>query len=325
MVGAYSHREMTLPSDKLVAISALSHAFGSMLEQKHSERPRQYAAGLWQFDLPPQLLWRRWQLGTGIPDRGPDVYRAPSWSWAPVNCSITFADGNPLFKVLNFHTHLKDPQLPYGEVTGGVVVLKGRIKQALGIRGLSRLRDPQLPGLEHVELGELMLDEYGPSFPKESNTEVPVWCLEAAVFNYGVPFMLGLVLLPAEQPYGSSHSGHCQGVDRPNERPCPLTFPTQDCFSRVGTFEMLINYRTKLNIPLWKDRMSLLFNSTEDHRLFQRRPLRYLDFLRSHIIRILSNSINLALPHSIYNCTCHIYVIAVFWCPKPTYIVEMQL
>ncbi|KAF2400151.1 HET-domain-containing protein [Trichodelitschia bisporula] len=70
---SYSGRRLTLPDDKLAAISGLARAF-------HRHFDCAYVAGLWLRDLDYGLSWRR---------RGPATrlaqYRAPSFSWAAID------------------------------------------------------------------------------------------------------------------------------------------------------------------------------------------------------------------------------------------------
>ncbi|KAK2031940.1 HET-domain-containing protein [Colletotrichum zoysiae] len=70
LVNEYSRRKLTVPDDKLPAISGLARTFGSALED-------QYVAGLWKRDLIRGMLWL-----TDFEATRPARWRAPSWSWA---------------------------------------------------------------------------------------------------------------------------------------------------------------------------------------------------------------------------------------------------
>jgi len=81
-------RNLTVEMDKLPALAGLA-------QREHEFRHSRYLAGLWQDDLPSALLWRssRFTLREGIegiPASRPTGYRAPSWSWASVNGSISY-------------------------------------------------------------------------------------------------------------------------------------------------------------------------------------------------------------------------------------------
>ncbi|KAH7176061.1 heterokaryon incompatibility protein-domain-containing protein [Dactylonectria macrodidyma] len=76
----YTIAKLTRPSDRLMALEGLASRIG------HSTG-RGYSAGIWlDASLPMSLLW------TTSPPRNPRSreYRAPSWSWASVDCPINF-------------------------------------------------------------------------------------------------------------------------------------------------------------------------------------------------------------------------------------------
>ena len=73
---SYSRRKLTLPDDKLTAISGIARAFGRHFRVS-------YLAGLWQLDLPWGLSWRR-----RGPIERPPGYRAPSFSWASLDAIV---------------------------------------------------------------------------------------------------------------------------------------------------------------------------------------------------------------------------------------------
>lgn len=98
-VNAYSKRDLTYESDRLPAIAGVAKLL-------HEQTSWEYFAGLWLSNpasLPRtkrcqpmrQLLWMRrdgsYHDGPSEPFHPrPEVYRAPSWSWASVNGSIAF-------------------------------------------------------------------------------------------------------------------------------------------------------------------------------------------------------------------------------------------
>lgn len=75
----YSASDLTVSSDKLVAISGVARVFGTASRDD-------YCAGLWKSNFIPQLTWRI-KAGGGI---RPNSYRAPSWSWASVDGQVEF-------------------------------------------------------------------------------------------------------------------------------------------------------------------------------------------------------------------------------------------
>lgn len=84
LIADYSKCELTFNKDKLVALYGLVSA----LESKGLARGR-YWAGIFEADLPYCLLWTRAAMDKARwPRVRPDNYRAPSWSWASLDCPI---------------------------------------------------------------------------------------------------------------------------------------------------------------------------------------------------------------------------------------------
>jgi hypothetical protein len=78
----YIESQLTYQSDKLVAVAGIAKTFQNVLDDV-------YIAGLWKRTLVIDLLWwRGWDSGhrTGLPRA---VERAPSWTWACLDCVIT--------------------------------------------------------------------------------------------------------------------------------------------------------------------------------------------------------------------------------------------
>lgn len=75
LVTDYCARDLTKPSDKLIAIDALAREF----QERYGRALGSYRAGLWTSFLPAGLIWRSTRP---VP---PDAeFSAPSWSWAAV-------------------------------------------------------------------------------------------------------------------------------------------------------------------------------------------------------------------------------------------------
>ena len=86
-----------------------------------------------------QLCWR--DLGSRITFTRPAGYRAPSWSWAALDGPVYFPSFLQInnasvcvpyhrFKIVEWQTRLKDPSLPYGEVTAGRLVVTTVLRDA---------------------------------------------------------------------------------------------------------------------------------------------------------------------------------------------------
>ncbi|KAH9887729.1 heterokaryon incompatibility protein-domain-containing protein [Cubamyces lactineus] len=121
----YSCRALSDPSEKLVACAGLAELFARVLRSD-------YLAGLWRESLLRDLLWfrrenRHHALESESP-KGPQGYRAPSWSWATIDAGVlmmTSSDGKPLVEVVECTVLLKDKTLlPFGPVLGGSLVLR---------------------------------------------------------------------------------------------------------------------------------------------------------------------------------------------------------
>lgn len=85
VVQDYSERTLTYESDKLPGLGGLARLF---YESVSKER---YIAGLWSTAIPIALIWRtRALLWSKHPPRRPLIYRAPSWSWASIDGSVSY-------------------------------------------------------------------------------------------------------------------------------------------------------------------------------------------------------------------------------------------
>jgi hypothetical protein len=81
IVERYSTCKLTYAKDKLVAISGLARHI-----QKQTKD--QYMAGMWRKDLEFHLCWS----GPYFSRRGEaNMYGAPTWSWASMDCEISFS------------------------------------------------------------------------------------------------------------------------------------------------------------------------------------------------------------------------------------------
>ncbi|KAK4208279.1 hypothetical protein QBC37DRAFT_405424 [Rhypophila decipiens] len=137
-VAAFASSDLTYPTDKLVAVSAIAK------EMKPHMRCK-YLAGLWETDLVYQLSWTGpWEALR--PKAPPYVapYVAPSWSWASAERPlprlleiyewfhlnyIPKEQPLPLVEVLECHTQLASVDDDTGQVTGGFLKLRGQLIQ----------------------------------------------------------------------------------------------------------------------------------------------------------------------------------------------------
>lgn len=140
IVERYSPLNLTFPSDKLVALSALAQQVSLAFPAAGK-----YLAGLWEAPLIAQLLW---VTGTPKTASRPREHRAPSWSWACIDGEVNpcfdftgyelYGDksvSRPMLKVLSASTVTDASQL-YGAVRSGQLrvagcLLKARLEERL--------------------------------------------------------------------------------------------------------------------------------------------------------------------------------------------------
>ncbi|RSL58425.1 hypothetical protein CEP54_007797 [Fusarium duplospermum] len=134
LITAYSQRNLTYPADKLIAFSAIP---------KTLDRPGRYLAGLWETDLPCNLLWKvthLWFPSSGTVDKRKaklETYRAPSWSWASVDGEVDCKLGvessipEPACEVLDVKVDLANDDAPFGAVVSGYIVIRGDVRKAV--------------------------------------------------------------------------------------------------------------------------------------------------------------------------------------------------
>lgn len=125
IIERYSQRLLTIPQDKLPAISGLAKLFQTTL----NAAPSDYLAGLWKIDLPMSLLWH--VTGFSLPSR-PEQWRAPTWSWASLDSGIGFFNERYQFS-LESHIEVVNcfcsPSSvdPLGRVKDGMIKILGNL------------------------------------------------------------------------------------------------------------------------------------------------------------------------------------------------------
>jgi hypothetical protein len=89
IVEYYSRTLLTVPKDKLVALSGVAHQF-------QAKSRDQYCAGLWRSTLEMDLCWKidREHLDQPPIQSSAIQYRAPTWSWACTDYPISFPFDN---------------------------------------------------------------------------------------------------------------------------------------------------------------------------------------------------------------------------------------
>ncbi|KAH7372290.1 heterokaryon incompatibility protein-domain-containing protein [Pyrenochaeta sp. MPI-SDFR-AT-0127] len=122
-IDKYMRCGITIPSDRLVAISGLAQQTMTVLEDT-------YLAGLWRSILPAQLLWYSdgCKRVDGQAAHRPAVYRAPSWSWAAIESDIRTSAPTSVGELIEIEAASVTPLVEgdtTGRVTDGFIKLMG--------------------------------------------------------------------------------------------------------------------------------------------------------------------------------------------------------
>ncbi|KAI1107030.1 HET-domain-containing protein [Jackrogersella minutella] len=138
----YTIRGLTVASDKLPALGGVAEQFARATGDR-------YLAGLWRASLLPDLLWEFGDAPRLLPR--PKGYRAPSWSWASVDGMIGASFLEPELEAAGAHrreaevlgckVELASEDVPFGEVKGGVLRLRGVLRRVVAEMRKGEKRD----------------------------------------------------------------------------------------------------------------------------------------------------------------------------------------
>ncbi|KAI1765463.1 heterokaryon incompatibility protein-domain-containing protein [Hypoxylon sp. FL1150] len=121
LVMNYSTRSLTVPADRILAISGLADRIAPAMHSR-------YVAGHWENHLPKDLLW---EISSGSLSMRPTTYQGPSWSWTSVNGSVVSYDYMPVeaatLKVLCVEIELCNSLAPFGAVKTGLLRAQGKL------------------------------------------------------------------------------------------------------------------------------------------------------------------------------------------------------
>ncbi|EXJ59980.1 hypothetical protein A1O7_04128 [Cladophialophora yegresii CBS 114405] len=155
-VEVYTKLELTMPQDKLIALSGIARMLASRMKNEGYAED-QYIAGMWQKYIASQLLWYV-NEGTGknrqpFENTRPAAYRAPSFSWASVETprGITFAettDTGLLIEVEVVRLSYRTIEDLFGLITDGYIVVKGVLRKI----ELTDAAAPKPPSLSRTEI-----------------------------------------------------------------------------------------------------------------------------------------------------------------------------
>jgi hypothetical protein len=127
----YSTRKLSDPHDKLTALSSVASYFATAGSES-------YAAGLWMADYVDQLSWiARGRARTSIAaKKRPEVWRAPSWSWASLDSNIAFRsqlfEGREILsylqpQIINWQVEPVSQLARFGQLKSASLQMRGRV------------------------------------------------------------------------------------------------------------------------------------------------------------------------------------------------------
>ncbi|KAI1779330.1 HET-domain-containing protein [Hypoxylon cercidicola] len=122
VVEQYTQRQLSFPGDKLPALSGICQLISSQVGSW-------YLAGLWEDGLPYCLLWEKATDVEGSNVPVPPEYRAPSFSWASLDCPVyPFTDVQSVYQSARVvdSTILLEGIDPFGLVKPGASITAER-------------------------------------------------------------------------------------------------------------------------------------------------------------------------------------------------------
>ena len=123
----YTDRNITYPSDRLLALGAVAELFSNFLETK-------YLAGLFEKYLQHNIHWYVSKDTAGMLKPRPSEPRYPSWSWVSVDDEVQFfpfgKDAQYTCEVLKCNVELIHDSFPFGSAKSGSIRMKGVMREA---------------------------------------------------------------------------------------------------------------------------------------------------------------------------------------------------
>lgn len=157
---AYSHRRLTLESDRLLAVSGIARQFGAILQDV-------YLVGIWLSDIESGLLWA--SHNTPESRAITQKQQSPSWSWTSHSASVTFKyrhRNRPLFTLIDYNIeYALSAQLNTQDTEGRTTDTFGAVKSAT-LKIKAKLQQARWNGAAHDALKR-------PSSTGEHGIEIP--------------------------------------------------------------------------------------------------------------------------------------------------------
>lgn len=237
----YTPRLLSVPTDRILGIAGVAEIFLSHFRQEGQNKTEEYLAGMWRSSLPRTLCWHvgfekgikssrrpeRIVSGASIGLlRVPKIYQGPSWSWAAVNCQVSFTLSRACNRglqatLLDAEVSLANARAECGSVTRAILTLKGRTRRSVWNRSEGTLhvdvsdmnhrgsiQDSVDTSIRKIPLANVYPDTF--IFTDESSTnrdtQVPVWLFEIGdCAGLGRRGPLGLILESTNIPCSNDH------------------------------------------------------------------------------------------------------------------------
>ncbi|KAK7687317.1 hypothetical protein QCA50_009823 [Cerrena zonata] len=117
IIRSYTSRDVTNADDKLLALSGLAQVFHQFW------RKGRYLAGLWEENMPYELCWFNNRVDTtSVTYPRPEIYLAPSWSWASITGIVRTPTIHRFLRPLYVATMKQKSTIDHCEVLGCDVV-----------------------------------------------------------------------------------------------------------------------------------------------------------------------------------------------------------
>lgn len=176
IVEAYSKREMTRATDKLIALKGIADDVGAILKDE-------YVVGLWRTSLWQNLLWFVDLSMLSSTERGSEIqqearprsstFKAPTWSWASVTDPISYKWSSEAYKdcVMRVLSIDIDSQDLFENRVSGRLILHGHLFVLCHppFSPSSSFRAKRTRNLSRREIS--WTREPGPIFPKEERKQ----------------------------------------------------------------------------------------------------------------------------------------------------------
>jgi len=126
LVEVYTHRQVTVATDRILAISGIAERYGRAFGD-------QYCAGLWRSGFPRALFWTH----SDKMQPRPRVWQGPSWSWTsiagPVKSPVPSLMDEDSSSILHFDIEPAKTKSPYGALLegSGRLTIRARLNAAV--------------------------------------------------------------------------------------------------------------------------------------------------------------------------------------------------